>query len=297
MSNLEEYAAKFECNNLESTNYPELTGNSRLKITVPQSIIFDKDCDSMRLAVFAYLFIRRGQDDIFYFSVNTMLDWMHKKINRHKGGVNDKAVELLNHFRKQKYILYDNSVFEKEKIDENGKLKKVNVWEQFFGMKFNIEKVRKEIDESSYTVLYWDEVLSIMNFKNVGKKDVYLNNTILLLIFSWIRLKIGRRLNRIDEKKRSQDWIETWECYYIDIANDLGISERMVSKCVNVLKELGLIYYERIPTSKISDEEYRSNHVIFVTQYKREGNYLIASGKDYYMNELKKKKETIKVRW
>lgn len=297
MSNLEEYAAKFECNNLESTNYPELTGNSRLKITVPQSIIFDKDCDSMRLAVFAYLFIRRGQDDIFYFSVNTMLDWMHKKINRHKGGVNDKAVELLNHFRKQKYILYDNSVFEKEKIDENGKLKKVNVWEQFFGMKFNIEKVRKEIDESSYTVLYWDEVLSIMNFKNVGKKDVYLNNTILLLIFSWIRLKIGRRLNRIDEKKRSQDWIEAWECYYIDIANDLGISERMVSKCVNVLKELGLIYYERIPTSKISDEEYRSNHVIFVTQYKREGNYLIASGKDYYMNELKKKKETIKVRW
>lgn len=297
MSNLKEYAAKFECNNLESTNYPELTGNSRLKITVPQSIIFDKDCDSMRLAVFAYLFIRRGQDDIFYFSVNTMLDWMHKKINRHKGGVNDKAVELLNHFRKQKYILYDNSVFEKEKIDENGKLKKVNVWEQFFGMKFNIEKVRKEIDESSYTVLYWDEVLSIMNFKNVGKKDVYLNNTILLLIFSWIRLKIGRRLNRIDEKKRSQDWIEAWECYYIDIANDLGISERMVSKCVNVLKELGLIYYERIPTSKISDEEYRSNHVIFVTQYKREGNYLIASGKDYYMNELKKKKETIKVRW
>lgn len=297
MSNLEEYAAKFECNNLESTNYPELTGNSRLKITVPQSIIFDKDCDSMRLAVFAYLFIRRGQDDIFYFSVNTMLDWMHKKINRHKGGINDKAVELLNHFRKQKYILYDNSVFEKEKIDENGKLKKVNVWEQFFGMKFNIEKVRKEIDESSYTVLYWDEVLSIMNFKNVGKKDVYLNNTILLLIFSWIRLKIGRRLNRIDEKKRSQDWIEAWECYYIDIANDLGISERMVSKCVNVLKELGLIYYERIPASKISDEEYRSNHVIFVTQYKREGNYLIASGKDYYMNELKKKKETIKVRW
>ena len=136
-----------------------------------------------------------------------------------------------------------------------------------------------------------------MNYKNIGKKDVYVNNTIILLIFAWIRLKIGRRLNRIDERKRSQDWIGAWTCYYIDIANDLGISEKMVSKCVNVLKELGLIYYERIPASKLSDTDYRTNHVIFVNQYKREGNLLLASGKDYYMNELQKKKNTIQVRW
>ena len=296
MSDLKENAAKFECNNPESTNFSELTGNSKLKITVPQSIIFDKDCNSMRLAVFVYLFVRRGQDNASFFSINTLLNWLHKKTDGRKGRINDKTVELLNHFRKQEFIIYDNLVFEKEKMDENGKLKKVNVWEQFFEMKFNIEKVRKENDESSYTVLYWDEVLSIMNYKNIEKKDMYLNNTVLLLIFSWIRLKIGRRLNRVDEKKRSQDWIEAWECYYIDIANDLGISERMVSKCINILKELGLIYYERIPATKISDEKYRSNHVILVIQYKREGNYLIASGRDYYMNELQKKRETIKVR-
>ena len=297
MSNLENNAAKFENDNLKAKDFLELTGNAKIKITIPQSIILNKDCDSMRLAVYTYLFIRRGRDDIFYFSVNTMLDWMHKKINRHKGGVNDKAVELLNYLKDQKYILFDSSVFEKEKVDENGKIRKVNIWENFFGMKFNVDTMQKEIDNDSYTVLYWDEVLAIMNYKNIGKKDVYVNNTIILLIFAWIRLKIGRRLNRIDERKRSQDWIEAWTCYYIDIANDLGISEKMVSKCVNVLKEIGLIYYERIPASKLSDTDYRTNHVIFVNQYKREGNLLLASGKDYYMNELQKKKNTIQVRW
>lgn len=297
MSNSENNAAKFENDNSKTMVFPELTGNAKIKITIPQSIILDKDCDSMRLAVYTYLFIRRGRDDIFYFSVNTMLDWMHKKINRHKGGINDKVVELLNYLKDQKYILYDSSVFEKKRMNKSGKIKKVNVWENFFDMRFNVDTIQKEIDNNSYTVLYWDEVLAIMNFKNIDKKDVYVNNTVILLTFAWIRLKIGRRLERIDEKKRTQDWIEAWECYYIDIANDLDISERMVSKCVSALKDLGLIYYERIPASKLSDTDYRSNHAIFVNQYKREGNLLLASGKDYYMNEMQKKKNTIQVRW
>ena len=87
MSNLENNAAKFENDNLKAKDFPELTGNAKIKITIPQSIILNKDCDSMRLAVYTYLFIRRGRDDIFYFSVNTMLDWMHKKIKDRKSVV------------------------------------------------------------------------------------------------------------------------------------------------------------------------------------------------------------------
>lgn len=289
----EENADKFEYGNPKTTHFPELKGNSKIGIPIPQSIILDKDCDLMRLAAYSYLYVRRGQDNIMYFSVNTMLDWMHKKKNRHKGGINDKAVELLEHFKDQKYIMYDNSVFDKEKLDD-GKLKKVNIWEQFFGVRFMMDTLHNQIDDGAYTFLYWDEILTIMRFKNTNKKDVYVNNTTILLVLAYLRWRIGKRPNRINERNRSQDWIEAWNCYYKSIADELGISVKMVSECVNILKKLGLIYYERISTTKISESDYRSRHAIFVNTYKREGNVLLTSGRDYYMNELQKKKKLLK---
>lgn len=293
-------SAKYEYGNPKEVEFPKLDGNAKIGIQIPQSIIFDKDCGSMRLAVYSYLYVRRGQDDVFYFSVNTMLNWMHKQIDYHKGRINDKIIELLKYLKKQKYILFDDSVFEKEKISEDGKKQKVNVSEKFFGMKFltNALPLQNE-DDSTFTFIYWDEVLKIMNYKNPDKKDVYVNNDTILLVFAWLRYRIGHRPNEIKESAHSKDWVDAWWAYYKEIAEDLGISERMTSDCIKVLQNLGLIYTERVSAKKLrvkDKEKWRSGVALFANTYKRKGDILLATGAKYYMGEIDKIKKSLRIK-
>lgn len=272
-----------ECINKE--NRVELIGDSGIRVVVPESIILNKDLGNMRISIYSYLYLHRGLNNILFFSVNKMLKWMHKNVDRRKGGTNDKVAATLDRLKSLCFISYDDHIFDRNDIHTKNK-----IWDQFIEIKFNMEKQFKETEESQYTILYWDEILKIINYKNPNKKDPYLNNNVILLVFSFLRLKIKSGI------VKSNSWVEACNYYYIDIANEIGISERTVSKCIKILEDIGLIYCERITAKKISDNKYSTGHAIFVNQYKRDGRFLIASGEEYYMNEIMKKYRKMRIK-
>ena len=149
----------------------------------------------------------------------------------------------------------------------------------------------------------------ILNYKNQNSKDSSVNNDIILLVFAYLRMRIFRRRNRlfpeeinIDNKNSHKYDIEArklrspdaYDCYYCDIAKELGLSSRTVSKAINVLNELGLIYSESLPRIRY-DGKWRTDHTIFCNAYKREGSCLLASGSDYYLTEVKNKKKKLNI--
>ena len=91
---------------------------------------------------------------------------------------------------------------------------------------------------------------------------------------------------------------EAYDCYYFEIAETLGLSTRIISKAIDILNHLGLIYFESLPRIKYHDgnnEKWRTDHTVFCNMYKREGNYLLASGNEYYLLEIKNKKRKINI--
>ena len=87
---------------------------------------------------------------------------------------------------------------------------------------------------------------------------------------------------------------DAYDCYYYEIAEKLGLTARTVSKAVDVLNELGLIYSEPLPRIKY-ENKWRTDHTIFCNTYKREGNYLLISGSEYYMTEIENKKRKLNI--
>lgn len=271
----------------------KLSGHSCIRITIPYSLITNTNLDVMRIAVFSYFYVRKGLDGIFYFSVNSILQFLNKVSNRHKGGINDKVISIMKSFMDMNYLKYDNSLF-----DEKKRGKTYSVYSQFLEAEFLSTNIYLENDSHRFATLYWDEVLKIMSYQNPNKKDVYLSNLSVLLVFAYIRCVLPKRSNKLriedtDIKSRQLAYPEAYNTYYRDIADEIGISDRTVSKSFDILKELGLIYCERFPTER-KEKKFKTGYAIFSNTYKREKDYLLGSGKSYYLPEIQNKKNKIK---
>ena len=99
--------------------------------------------------------------------------------------------------------------------------------------------------------------------------------------------------HKYDIEQRRLRSPDAYDCYYKEIAKDLGITDRAVSKATEVLKELGLIYAEALPRIHL-DGQWITDHTIFCNMYKREGSKLLATGEDYYLGEAENKKKKLK---
>lgn len=264
---------------------------------IPSSIVLDKDISDKRVSVFSFFSIRRGLDYKLYFSINIILQWLNRKPERHKNGINDKLMQLINHLDNTKYL--------------SCSLKKLNN-SSCMEATFNLSKVLKECEQDKFAVIYLDELKTILDYKksDVDKKDAYFNNDVILLVFAYLRMKIFRRRNKLlpeeinidnkcslqyDIKIRQLKNPDAYDCFYFEIAEELGISARTVSKAVKALNELNLIYSESLPRTKYKDK-WRTDHTIFCNTYKREGDCLLADGGDYYLTEIKNKKKKLGIK-
>ena len=270
----------------------ELDDNERISIAIPQSIILDDTMDDIRISLFSLFYVRGGKDGMFYLSMTEIIKWLKKNPDRHKGNTNHKVYKAVSSLKNKGYISYDEKAVKVE-----GKQGKPTVlWDKFFPIRFNYDKVFDETmfsydDEirRSFAVVYWDEVLKITKFQNESTQNIYRNNPAILLVFSYLRLRLG---------KRKKGWIAAKDMYYRKISFDTGVSERKVSECVNALwNGLGLIYYETLKAVRLEDGDYRRNTTLFSSVYHR-GHIngkpvLIAEGKDYYLNEVQRYKEEV----
>lgn len=265
----------------EEPEKESLTYEQKIGVKVPLHIITDKEQDDIRVALYSYLYIRKGRDNILYTSISLIAKWMNKRENRNTGGINLRLLETLKYFKDEGYIFYDES-----ELDGS----KPNIWKRIIEIKVSYEKLKLRT-KTNYAFIYLDELHSILNFKNENKKDAYVNNTNILLVFAYLRLKI--RINKQMYADESLNCIEAYSCYMKDIYDSIGLHYRMVLDCLRILKyKLELVYYKRIEPERVKVVDgVKSNLVVFTNTYKRDSEGLVASGEEYYLNEYRKKVE------
>lgn len=281
-----------------SYEYPtpiELDKISGNYFAIPASIILESNMNEKRATVFSFFSIRRGLDCSLLFSVNNIVKWTGKQPNRNANGINNKVIQVIEQLKHGGYLTLS------EELTNSSCIEAI----------FNLDKISKECEYNRFAIIYLDELKSILNYQNTNSKDVFLNNDVILLVFAYLRMMICRRRNKLlpdeinlDNKNNHQYDIssrqlrspDAYNCFYSDIADNIGVSSRVVSKAVDILNELGLIYSESLPRVKYNDgnkEKWRTDHTIFCNKYKRERSYLLASGSDYYLPEIENKKKKL----
>ena len=265
--------------------YPEpekLTGDSYFILRIPSNIILDTSIDAKRLAALTFFMVRKGMDNQIVFSINNIVHWSGAIPDRHKGAINSKYLNTVNQLADRGYLTY------------SGDLKITSYTEGVY----NREKMENDCSQYKFATLYLDEIINILQYKKLNKSDAYLNNAVLLLVFAYLRLIIPKRSNafRKDEslENRRNSYPEAYDCYYFEIANDLGITAKTASKAVNVLSSMGLIYAESLPRIYYKDK-WRTDHTIFCNMYKRESHNLLAYGEQYFKSEISRKKAKLKI--
>lgn len=257
----------------------ELKGSSCGYFVIPNSVISASDACDKRVAVFSYFSMRRGLDYGIMFTINSIVKWIGKKPNRHANGINAKIIDTVEYMKDEGYVSFDGNAD--------------NV--SFIEATFNMQAVSDETRNDGYAVLYVDEVKKIMDYDGDG----FSNNEAALLVFAYLRMVIPRRRNNLMpgetsiESRRIKS-PEAYDCHLKSIAECLGISERMVSKSIEVLEELDLIRFLHRPKIK-KNGKWITQTTIFSNFYKREKGYLLASGKEYYMAEIENKRKKIEM--
>lgn len=259
---------------------------------IPSSIILSNEVNDKRVTAFSFFSVRRGLDCKVSFSLNSLVQWAGRKPDRHKNGVNSKFLKAVEYMSDEGYVHLSDEVSNSSYIDAS----------------LDVSRISDECNNKRrFATIYIDELEKILKYENPNPKDAFLNGDVLLLVFSYLRMKIYRRRNEllpeeinIDNKNDHQYDIEARRIaspevhsgYYCEIAENLGLTSRTVSKAVDALMDMELIYHESLPRIK-HDGKWKTTHTLFCNFYKRERDNVLASGKDYYLQEIKRKKDRI----
>lgn len=255
-------------------------------IYVPLSVITDTKLDIRRVGVFSYLRIHCGLNNIVNFTIPDIVEWCGGKPDRRANGSNEKILYTLDSFEGGGYLTY---LTEKSK---SSYMKCEFDMEQYFAQCYN-----------GFSAIYLDEMKTIMDYKRENSKDSTVNNFIILLVFAYLRHKINRRPNELKPeeryssniKSRRERFPDAYSGNIIDMANEIGISSKTLSKIIDILEcELRLIVTDRAYRVKNEDNEFRTLPTIFANAYKREDKYLLDTGDDYSRTEIELKVENIK---
>jgi hypothetical protein len=291
----EQYKYPYPC---EYSSPLELDIDSASYFVIPESIISNVDVNEKRITVFSFLSIFRGLNRSLFFSVDNVLKWIGKQPNRNPNGINNKIIQAIEYLEKEEYLTLSGE------LNHTSTVKIV----------LNLAKLTKECEHNRFAIVYLDEVEHILNYKNPNSKDSYLNSDVLLLMFAYLRMRIYRRRNKLmpeeintdnkndhnyDIESRRLRCPEAYDCYYFEIAKELGLPIKTIPKIAEILNEIGLVYIESLPRVKYHDgktEKWRTDRTLFCNTYKREGNYLLSTGKEYYLIEVENKKKKLNIK-
>lgn len=264
----------------------QLEGLSSKYIYVPLSVILDDELDIKRVGILSYLRIHCGLNDVVNFTIPDIVEWCGMKPNKRANKSNDNFLSIIDSLSDRGYLTYltetSKSSYIKCKIDS-----------------------AYYYDECSngFAILYLDEIEKILNYKKENSNDNVLNNTTILLVFSFLRHRIRRRPNELKPEERTPDGIksrrerlpEAHSGNINDFANEIGISSKTLSKIIDILEyDLHLIVTDRAYRVKNEDNEYRTLPTIFANAYKRDDRYLLITGDSYSRTEIELKAENMK---
>lgn len=255
-------------------------------IYIPMSIITDINLDTRRVGIFSYLRIHCGLDNTINLTIPDIVEWCGGKPDRRTNGANDKFLCTLDAFNSGGYLTY---------LTERSK-------STFMKCKFNTKYYFSQCSDG-YAVIYLDEIDTIMNYQKENIKDGTVNNFIILLVFAYLRNKIRRRPNELKPEERFPEKVkerrkrlpDAYNDNILDMANEIGVSSKTLSKIINILEyDLNLIVTDSAYRIKNENDEFRTLPTIFTNAYKREDKYLLDVGKEYSRDEIELKAEQIK---
>lgn len=246
-------------------------------VTIPKEIIYDKDLGDKRVIVYSFLCCHRALNDSVGFSVPELVKWTGFIPNYHKGKINEKyldVLELLSHYG---YF---------ESCPDFQKLKNIGNSNEYYKAQLNIEKfdVPKE-----FGIIYFDELQKIINFKEELKKENIdtsrLSSAYILLLLAYIRVNLNRSVN----KPRC--------CFrlYKTISEDIGLSERYISRIVEILDIMNIIKFAECKRGRYKKDDgsygFVTTSKIFADyrRFKKDGNGNVFLDNEYnYKSEIEK---------
>lgn len=253
-------------------------------IYIPMSVIANNTLDIKRVAIFSYLKIHCGLNNVIGFTIPDMVQWLGMKPNKRTGNTNDRFLDILDELVGTGYFTY---LTDKSKSS-------------YMKCKLNVDYYYNDCS-NGYAVLYLDEIQKIIDYQS--QENGIANNASILLVFSYLRNKINRRPNKLNPEERTVDGIRKRkerlpDAFYgniSDISKELGIHRKTLSKVIDILEqELKLIVTDRAYRVKNEDNEFRTLPTLFANAYKREDKYLLNTEKEYGRIEIESKAKHMK---
>lgn len=247
-------------------------------IKIPREIIYNKELGDKRVLLLSYLCSRRSLDDTVAFSINELCEWTKNKPNSHEGKINQKILDTLSMISGYGYFEQypDFHMIFTEK-GNSPRYYKISLNETKFDC------------ESNFGVIYLYEIDKILNFSEELKdSEIDLSRiypSYIFLVLSYLRINIYSGTDK------------PLCCYrhYKTMADDIGISERYVSRCIEILDALDIIRYSEVKRRKYEDAENKTHFITGVKIFANYKNYirddygfLVLDEKYNYENELEK---------
>lgn len=251
----------------------KLSGDASKFILVPYDIILDTTINKHRVLIYSYLFLKTAMDNTLIFNTENFKKWAGKKtgVERKSDTYADNVISTLNTLNNKWFISYISNIKKGHYTD----------------IVFNKDKIYDYCSKNRFAVIYLDELNTIISYK-----DTKFDNSILLLVFLYLRANIPIRHNN------HCDNAEAYDTYYKTIGQEIGLSEKIVSKAADILMSMGLIYIKIRNPIKYFDKKdnqykFRTPTNIFCNTYKRNkiknDIYLEAEGYDYCSVEVENK--------
>lgn len=235
--------------------------------------------------MYSFLCCHRALNDSVGFSVPELVKWTGLIPNYHKGKINEKyldVLELLSHYG---YF---------ESCPDFKKLKTIGNSNEYYKAQLNIEKfdIPKE-----FGIIYFDELKRIINFKeelknirdeNGSKINIdtsRLSSAYILLLLAYIRVNLNRS---VDKPKC---------CFrlYKTISEDIGLSERYITRIVEILDVMNIIKFAECKRHRYKNDDgnygFITTSKIFADyrRFKKDDNNNVCIDKDYhYESEIQK---------
>jgi len=228
-------------------------------IKVPRELIYANTIGDKRISCFSYFVFHTCLNMRSFYNCNYLIEWCGFKPKRNKGAMNDKFKQVFTWFYDNGLIHnYDDSNYsEKDFTEKNTVIVDLNRdWifpEKQFGMVFDFEiDLIKEYSE-----------------KNRLQLDKRITHATVLLVLAYIRCNIRYRAMEcyelVYEIKKAP---EIFYKKYNEIAIDLGVPERICSKCVDILCDLQILEMAAMPRFKDDDGNWHTDSTIFANKYK-----------------------------
>lgn len=231
-------------------------------VKIPREIIYNKDLSSKRVIIFSYLCARRSLDDTVAFSTTELCHWSKLKPNYRDGKINQKYYEVL--LLLSRYGYFDAYPDFKKCLHENTNSVRYQL------VKLNIEKF--DIPDH-FGLIYFDELEMILNFQTqpsilaANIDTTRMSSAYILLLLSYLRVNMNRNSERPLCCYR----------YYKTISDDIGLSERYISRIVEILDCLRII--KCVPMQRIKYID--NNKEKFITTPKIFADYRHFSKNDH----------------